>query len=131
MRSLKNSTQLIGFLGKDPEVKTLESGKEVATFSIATTINFKNRESGEKESKTYWFNVVAWGKLAQLVGNYLKKGSHVAIEGMLTNRSYEKDGETRYITEIILNEVEFLDKKNGSQEAPETQAAEETGKAKK
>lgn len=108
MKNLRNSVQLIGRLGKDPEVKNLESGKMLTTFSLATTDTYKNAQ-GEKVQDTQWHNLVAWDKTAEIVGNYLKKGNEVAIEGKLTTRSYETNkGEKRYVTEINVNEVVML-----------------------
>jgi len=110
MTSLKNTVQLIGRLGMDPEVKTFDSGKKKASFSLATNESYYNNE-GEKVEDTQWHNIVVWGKRIEVVESYLKKGSEVAIEGKLVNRSYEKDGVTKYITEINLNEVLMLGKK--------------------
>jgi single-strand DNA-binding protein len=107
MKSLRNSVQLIGRLGKDPEVKTF-GDKKKAAFSIATSDAYKNQK-GEKVEDTQWHNLVIWGKLADVAGKYLKKGSEVAIEGKLVHRVYETDkGEKRYITEINVNEIEML-----------------------
>ena len=107
MKTLKNSVQLIGHLGKDPEVKTF-GDKMKAAFSIATSETYKNAK-GEKVEDTQWHNLVIWGKLAEMAGKYLKKGSEVAIEGKLVHRVYETDkGEKRYITEINVNEFEML-----------------------
>lgn len=107
MKSLRNSVKLIGRLGKDPEVKSFGDRKKAA-FSIATTDNYKNAK-GEKVEDTQWHNLVIWGKLADIAGQYLKKGSEVAIEGKLIHRVYETDkGEKRYITEINVNELEML-----------------------
>ena len=108
MNTLRNSVQLIGNLGMDPDVKTLESGKKVAKFSIATSENFKNGD-GEKTSETTWHNLVLWDKLAEISGKYLKKGHQVAIEGRIVYRTYEdKKGVTKYITEILVNELLML-----------------------
>jgi single-strand DNA-binding protein len=105
MNTLKNSVRLMGNLGAAPEVKTIADNKKLAKFSVATNESYKN-EKGEKVTETYWHNVVAWGKLAGIVEKYLQKGSEVAIEGKLTNRSYtDKDGVKRYVTEILANEV--------------------------
>lgn len=98
----------MGNLGAAPEVKTVADNKKVARFSVATNEVYKN-EKGEKVQETYWHQVVAWGKLAGIVEKYLQKGSEVAIEGKLTNRSYtDKDGQKRYITEVLANEVLML-----------------------
>ena len=100
MNALKNKVQLIGNLGQDPEIVTLESGNKLAKFSIATSDYYKNAK-GEKVEDTQWHNIVAWGKTAEIVENYLTKGKQVAVEGKLIHRSYEtKEGEKRYITEV-------------------------------
>jgi len=107
MKSLRNSVKLIGHVGKDPEVKTF-GDRTKAAFSIATTDNYKNAK-GEKVADTQWHNLVVWGKLADIAGKYVKKGSEVAVEGKLVHRVYETDkGEKRYITEINVNELEML-----------------------
>ena len=112
MKTLRNKVQLIGNLGADPEVKELTDGKTVAKLSLATTDTYK-KASGEKITETQWHNLVAWGKTAEIVGKYLKKGSRVAIEGRLVNRTYEdKKGIKRYVTEIVINDLLMLgDKK--------------------
>jgi len=112
MRNLRNSVQLIGRLGKDPEVKTLSNGSMVANFSLATSDYYKN-EKGEKVEDTQWHNIVAWGKKAELVSDYLKKGNEVAIEGKLIHKSYEtSNGDKRYVTEINMNEMVMFGGKN-------------------
>ena len=98
MSTLRNKVQLIGNLGNNPEIITLESGKKLAKISIATNETFKNAQ-GEKVTDTQWHNVVAWNKTADIIEKYLQKGSEVAIEGKLTSRSYEdKDGTKKYIS---------------------------------
>jgi len=93
MNALRNSVQLIGNLGNDPEIVNLDNGSKLAKFSIATSDNYKNAQ-GEKVEDTQWHNVVAWGKTAEIVENYLTKGKQVALEGKLIHRSYEtKEGE--------------------------------------
>jgi single stranded DNA-binding protein (ssb) len=110
MKSLRNSVQLIGNLGKDPEVKTFNKSKK-ASFSIATTDQYKNPQ-GELVKDTQWHNVVIWGKLADVAGKYLKKGSHVAVEGKLVHRVYETTaGEKKYLTEINVNDFVMLGSK--------------------
>lgn len=110
MNSLRNKVQLIGNLGNDPEMVTLENGSKLAKFSIATNETYKNG-TGEKVTDTQWHNIVAWGKTAEIVEKYLVKGKEVAVEGKLINRSYEnKEGEKRYITEIKCNELLMLGK---------------------
>lgn len=108
MSTLRNKVQLIGNLGNEPEVITLESGKKLAKFSLATNESYRNSE-GEKITNTEWHNLIAWGKIADVVEKYLKKGNEVMVEGKLTSRSYEtKEGEKRYITEIVCNELLML-----------------------
>ncbi|MFN0728678.1 single-stranded DNA-binding protein [Polaribacter gochangensis] len=108
MSTLRNKVQLIGNLGNNPEIITLESGKKLAKMSIATNETYKNAQ-GEKVTDTQWHNVVAWNKTAEIIEKYLQKGSEVAIEGKLTSRSYEdKDGTKKYITEIVCNEMLML-----------------------
>nr|WP_299170550.1 single-stranded DNA-binding protein [uncultured Allomuricauda sp.] len=110
MNSLRNRVQLIGNLGNDPEIVTLENGNKLTKFSIATNESYKNAQ-GEKVTDTQWHNVVAWGKVAEIAENYLVKGKEVAVEGKLVSRSYEsKEGEKRYITEIKCNELLLLGK---------------------
>ena len=110
MNALRNKVQLIGNLGNNPEVITLESGKKLAKFSLATNEYYKDAK-GEKQIKTDWHNIIAWGKTAELIENYASKGKEIAVEGKLTNRSYEtKAGEKRYITEVVVNEVLLLSK---------------------
>ena len=101
---------MIGNLGNDPEIVNLESGKKLAKFSIATNETYKNNK-GERITDTQWHNVVAWGKTAEIVENYVSKGKEVAIEGKLTSRSYEtKQGEKRYVTEVVCDELLMLSK---------------------
>ena len=108
MYALKNKVQLIGNLGNAPEVKTLESGKKMARFSVATNEVYRNAK-GDKVTETQWHNLVAWGKVAEIVEKFLSKGKEVAIEGKLINRSYnDKDGVKKYITEIQVNELLML-----------------------
>jgi len=108
MSTLRNKVQLIGNLGNTPEIITLESGKKFAKFSLATNENYKNAK-GEKVTDTQWHNIVAWNKTAEIIEKYLEKGNEVAIEGKLTSRSYEtKEGDKRYVTEIVCNELLML-----------------------
>lgn len=110
MNALRNNVRLIGNLGDDPKVRKLDSGKTVANFSIATNEIYRDSK-GEKQSETTWHRLVAWGKNAEVVENYVKKGSEIAIDGKISNRSYEdKNGEKHYITEILVNSVLLLGK---------------------
>ncbi len=111
MNAIKNKVQLIGNLGSAPEVKDLDNGNKVARFSLATSEYYVNKK-GEKVNETQWHNVVIWGKLADVAGRYLQKGSQVVIEGKLSNRNYtDKEGAKKYFTEIVANEMLMLDKK--------------------
>lgn len=111
MNALKNKVQLIGNLGNAPEVKNTESGKKFAKFSMATNETYRNAK-GEKITETQWHNLVAWGTVADLVEKYLTKGTEVAIEGKLVNRNYlDKEGNKKYITEILVNELLLLGNK--------------------
>ena len=113
MNSIKNSVQLIGHLGKDPEVKVLENGKILANINIATNDTYKNSR-GEKVIETQWHRAVGWGKTAELMQRLLKKGNEVAIQGKLTHKSYEdKEGITRYYSQIVISEFVKLGKSEG------------------
>ena len=108
MYALKNKVQLIGNLGNAPEVKTLESGKKMARFSVATSENYRNAK-GEKVTDTQWHNIIAWGPVADIAEKFLVKGTEVCIEGKLVNRNYmDKEGNKKYITEIQVNELLML-----------------------
>ena len=111
MNTLRNKVQLIGHLGNNPEIISLENGKKIAKFSLATNDSYKNAQ-GEKVTNTEWHNLVAWNKTAEIIENYLEKGKEIAIEGKLTTRSYDdKDGNKKYITEGVVNELLMLDGK--------------------
>jgi single-strand DNA-binding protein len=108
MNTLRNKVQLIGNLGNDPEIITLESGKKLAKFSLATNENYKDKD-GQKQTKTDWHNVVAWNKTVDIIEQNVSKGKEIAIEGKLSTRSYEdKEGQKRYTTEVIINELLLL-----------------------
>jgi len=112
MNNLRNKVQLIGRLGKDVEMKTLESGKMLAKVSLATSDIYKD-SNGKKVENTQWHNLTFWGNAAKNAGNLLKKGSEIAVEGRLNYSNYEdKDGNTKYFTEIIVNEFIKLDRKS-------------------
>ena len=110
MNTLRNKVQLIGNLGNDPEVITLDSGKKLAKFSLATNEYYTDAD-GQKQTKTQWHNLVAWNKTAELIEKYVNKGKEIAIEGKLTNRSWDdKEGNKRYFTEVVVNEVLLFQK---------------------
>ena len=102
-----NKVQLIGNLGKDPEIRYTSEGKQVAKFSMATNRTFKNKE-GESIDDTQWFNIEAWSGLAKVVEEHLTQGDRVYIEGRLKTESYEKDGETKYFTKVVAKEMIML-----------------------
>ena len=113
-----NKVILVGNLGKDPEVKYLDNGVAVANFSLATTENYKNKE-GEKVSQTEWHNIVLWRGLAEVAEKYLKKGASVYVEGKIKTRKWEdKEGNTRYNTEILADNMTMLGGKKDSQTPP-------------
>jgi single-strand DNA-binding protein len=112
-----NKVILIGNLGKDPEVKYTPNGTSVAKIVLATNERFKDK-AGQWQDKTEWHNIVLWKRLAEIAGEYLKKGTKVYIEGRLETRSWEKNGETRYTTSIVASDVVLL----GSRESGKTEA---------
>ena len=110
MNAMKNKVQLIGHVGQEPEIKTFDGGKKLANLTIATNESYKN-DKGDKVEKTEWHKVVAWGTTADIIEKYVTKGLQIGIEGKLTHRSYDdKNGEKRYVTEVIANEVLLLGK---------------------
>jgi single-strand DNA-binding protein len=117
-----NRVELIGNLGRDPEMRYTPSGKKVASFSLAVTRRWRNDE-GEMQSSTEWVNIDAWGRLAEICTEYLKKGSLVYIEGRLQTDRYEVDGETRYRTKVVAQGMQMLDRKTEAGEAPEEEIA--------
>ena len=119
-----NKVILVGNLGKDPEVKYLDSGVAVANFSLATTESYKNKE-GERVNQTEWHNIVLWRGLAEVAEKWLKKGSNVYIEGKIKTRKWEdKDGNTRYNTEILADNMTMLGSKSTSESAAPTTSAQ-------
>jgi single-strand DNA-binding protein len=113
MNALRNKVQLIGNLGMNPEIKTLDGGRKLAKMTIATNETYKNAQ-GERITETQWHNLVAWGKTAEIIEKYLKKGSEIAIEGKLTNNAYtDKEGVKRYFSEILVNELQMIGGKKG------------------
>ncbi len=106
-----NKVILVGRLGKDPEVRNLDNGATVANFTVATSESYKDKTTGEKKEVTEWHNIVLWRGLAEIAQKYLHKGDLVYIEGKLRTRSWEKEGVTRYITEIIADNMTMLSTK--------------------
>lgn len=109
-----NKVILIGNVGKDPEVNYIKEDLPVARFTLATSESYT--KDGQKVTNTEWHNIVVWRGLAKVVEQYVKKGSKLYIEGKITNRQYEKDGQTKYFTEIVANNFQMLDSKNSSSE---------------
>jgi single-strand DNA-binding protein len=109
-----NKVILVGRLGKDPEVRNLENGATVANFTIATSESYKDKTTGEKKEITEWHNIVLWRGLAEISQKYLHKGDMIYIEGKLRTRSWEKEGVTRYTTEIVADNMTMLSTKGSS-----------------
>jgi single-strand DNA-binding protein len=110
MNAMKNKVQLIGHVGQEPEIKTFEGGKKLANITIATNDYYIN-DKGDKVEQTEWHKVTAWGKVAEIIEKYVTKGKEIAIEGKLTHRSYDdKDGNKRYITEVVVNDILLMGK---------------------
>lgn len=117
-----NKVILVGRLGKDPEVRNLENGASVANFTLATSESYKDKTTGEKKELTEWHNIVLWRGLAEIAAKYLHKGDLIYVEGRLRTRSWEKDGVTRYTTEIVGDNMTMLstrrDGGSGSEQRP-------------
>ena len=103
-----NKVILVGNLGQDPEIRYMADGTAVTTFRIATSDQWKDKQTGEKKERTEWHRIVAWRQLGEICGKYLSKGRQVYVEGKLQTRSWEKDGVTHYMTEIVASDVQFL-----------------------
>ena len=110
-----NKVILIGRVGKDPEVRHLENGVTVANFSMATSESYKDKNTGEKKELTEWHNIVLWRGLAEVAAKYVHKGDLIYIEGKMITRKWEKDGITRYSTEVLGNNLTMLGSKSGGQ----------------
>lgn len=109
-----NKVILVGNLGADPEVRYMPNGGAVANITVATTESWKDKQSGENQEKTEWHRVVFFARLAEIVGEYLKKGSQIYVEGRLQTRKWQdKSGQDRYTTEIVANEMQMLGSKGG------------------
>jgi single-strand DNA-binding protein len=112
MKNLRNTVTLIGHLGMTPEIKSFDNGKKMAKFSLATNETYRNAQ-GEKITDTQWHNIVAWGKTAEIIEKYVQKGTELVIEGKLTSRTYDdKEGNKKYFTEIVVNDVLMVGKKS-------------------
>jgi single-strand DNA-binding protein len=109
-----NKVILIGNLGADPEIKYMPSGKAVANVRMATSTSWKDKQTGEQKDRTEWHRVTFYDRLAEIVGEYLRKGSQVYVEGRLQTRTYEKEGQTHYSTEIIADNMQMLGSRGGA-----------------
>lgn len=124
-----NKVILIGNVGADPDIRTFESGDKVANLSLATSESWKDKNSGEKREKTEWHRVSVFGKLADIVEQYVKKGSKLYIEGQLETRSWEQDGQKKYSTEVVLrgfnSTLTMLDSRSGSEPSTHEQSKQD------
>ncbi len=110
-----NKAIIIGSVGKDPEMKSTQGGSQIANFSVATSESWKDKQTGQQQERVEWHRIVAFNKLAEIIGLYVKKGSKVYIEGSIRTRKWQdKDGQDRYTTEIVANELQMLDSKSDS-----------------
>ena len=110
MNNLRNRVQLIGHVGNDPEIKTFEGGRKLATITLATNDHYKNAK-GEKVEQTEWHRLTAWGATATIIEQFVRKGKEIAVDGKLTHRTYDdKNGDKKFITEVTINEVVLLGK---------------------
>lgn len=110
-----NRVIIVGTLGKDPEIRYTSDGKAIASFSVATSEEWKDKQTGDKQSKVEWHNIVIFGKLAEIAGNWLKKGSQVYLEGKLQTRKWQdKEGKDRYTTEVVADQMQMLGGKPGA-----------------
>lgn len=108
-----NKVILVGNLGNDPETRFMPDGNAVTNITVATSINWKDKDSGESKERTEWHRVVFFRRLAEIAGEYLKKGSKVYVEGSLRTRQWEKEGQKHYTTEIVASEMQMLDSRGG------------------
>jgi len=123
-----NKVILIGNLGKDPETRYMPSGGAVTNITVATSETWKDKNTGEQQERTEWHRVVFFNRLAEIAGEYLKKGSKVYIEGSLRTRKWQgQDGQDRYTTEIVANEMQMLDSRGGGGDAPYSRPQQQSG----
>ena len=115
-----NKVILVGNLGRDPETRYTQNGSAVTQFSIATSDSWRDKSTGEQQDRTEWHNIVCFARLAEIAGEYLKKGSKVYIEGSLRTSNWEQEGQKRYRTEVMARELQMLDSRaNGAGQAGE------------
>jgi len=126
MTQIRNQVNLIGFVGRDPDYKLFENGSKLARFSMATSERYKNQQD-EWVEKTQWHNIIAWGKLADVASQHLEKGSEAAITGKIQYRVFDgSDGQKKYYTEILADQILVVNKKNASGESADLVAEPET-----
>jgi single-strand DNA-binding protein len=119
-----NKAIIVGNLGNDPEVRYSQSGAAITNISVATSETWKDKQTGEKQERTEWHRIVFFNKLAEIAGEYLKKGSKVYVEGSIRTRKWQdKDGQDRYTTEIVCNEMQMLDSRGDNPQQPPKQSA--------
>ncbi len=118
-----NRVTILGNVGKDPEVRYLPSGGAVASIAVATSQQWKDKETGQPQEKTEWHRIVFFNRLAEIVNEYVRKGSKIYIEGSLRTRQWEQDGQTKYATEIVASEMQLLDSRQGGPAAAQTNDA--------
>ncbi|MBT3892323.1 MAG: single-stranded DNA-binding protein [Gammaproteobacteria bacterium] len=124
-----NKVIIVGNLGNDPDVKYTQDGRAIANISVATTESWKDKSSGEQQSKTEWHRIVFFNRLAEIVSEYLKKGSQVYVEGKLQTRKWQdQSGADRYTTEIVANEMQMLGGRDGQGKAPQRQKQQQQQK---
>lgn len=126
-----NKSLIIGHLGRDPEVKYMSNGEAVVNFSLATTETWKDKQSGDKREATEWHNITAYGRLAEICGEYLRKGMQVYVEGRLKTRKWQDktSGQDRYSTEIVISEMKILGSKssnNGSHSSQDQESSQQS-----
>lgn len=109
-----NKVSLGGYVGKDPDIKISNAGTPIANFSLATSDYYKDKETGEKKDRTEWHQIVAFGKRAEIIRDYVKKGSKILIDGSLNTQTYEKEGQKHYVTKIVVRDINLLGDSNGS-----------------
>ena len=113
-----NRVTLLGNCGRDPETRTFDDGRKVASLTLATSEKWKDKNTGEMREVVEWHNLVFWGKQAEIAATYLKKGSQIYLEGKIRTRSYEKDGINRYVTEILVDQFKMMGAKPQSNQQP-------------
>src|SRR5579859_3588970 len=124
-----NKVILVATVGKDPEVKYMPSGGAVVNLTAATNESWKDKQTGEKKERTEWHKLTFYNRLAEIVGEYVRKGSQIYIEGRLRTRDYEKEGQKHYVTEIMVDEMQMLGGKPGGSSAPAQQRSSEPAAA--